>query len=51
MRACVRVAPLMLAAGIVLAGCTEPSGQKKDGLTKAAAITDDMYVVKVEGMS
>jgi hypothetical protein len=50
MRAYVRAVPLMFLAGPLLAGCIDSNGPK-GGQTKAPAISDDMYVVKVEGMS
>jgi len=49
MRACARAVPIMLLAGALLVGCTEPGSQKDSA--KGPAITDDMYVVKVDGMT
>ena len=40
---------LVLLAGALLAGCTDPGGEKKS-LAKNVPLTDDMYVVKVDGM-
>jgi hypothetical protein len=55
MRVVVRSLPLLI-AGVVLVGCTTEPADKGKGGTGGSSVTaapakDDLYVVKVEGMT